>query len=68
MPYMEVNTSIYGMIPYMAYTEVNTSIHGMTCMIDGNFGNVSAGVLFYESRVSTKTVVRICPRLGIFAY
>ena len=23
---------------------INTSIYGMTCMIDGNFGNVSAGV------------------------
>ena len=23
----------------------NTAIYGMTCMIDGNFGNVSAGVL-----------------------
>ena len=30
----------------------------ITCMIDRNFGNVSAGFLFnkFESRVSTKTV------------
>ena len=33
-------------IPFMPYMEVNTSIYGMTCMIDGNFGNVSADVLF----------------------
>ena len=33
-------------IPVMPYMEVNTSIYGMTCMIDGNFGNVSADVLF----------------------
>ena len=49
MPYMEVSTSIYGMtMPYMEvpYMEVSTSIYGMACMIDGNFGNVSAGVLF----------------------
>ena len=26
-------------------------------MIDGNFGNVSAGVFFFESRVSSETVV-----------
>ena len=25
---------------------------------DGNFGNVSAGVFVFQSRVSTKTVVR----------
>ena len=30
----------------MPCMEVLTSIYGMTCMIDGNFGNVSAGVLF----------------------
>ena len=34
----------------------HTRQYGMTCMIDGNFGNISAGV---ESRVSTKTVVHI---------
>ena len=30
----------------------------ITHKIDGNFGNVSASVLFFQSRVSTKTVVR----------
>ena len=31
----------------------------ITCMIDGNFGNVSAGILLFESRVSRKTVVSL---------
>ena len=29
----------------------------ITCKTDGNFGNASAGVLFFQSRVSRKTVV-----------
>ena len=34
----------------------------ITCMIDGNFGNVSAGFFFFEGRVSTKTVVTMFAR------
>ena len=29
-------------------TKSNTSIYGMVCMIDGNFGNVSVGVLILK--------------------
>ena len=29
----------------------------ITCMIDGNFGNISAGIFVFESHVSRKTVV-----------
>ena len=29
----------------------------ITCKTDGNFGNVSSGVLYFQSRVSKKTVV-----------
>ena len=32
--------------PAETFPKVNTSIYGMTCMIEGNFGNVSAGILF----------------------
>ena len=67
MPYMEVSTSIYGMaMPYMEvpYMEVSTSIYGMACMIDGNFGNVSAGVLFSEVACQQrKTVVKFSKKL-----
>ena len=42
--------SIIHVMPYMEVLPVNfqtnTSICGMTCTTDGNFGNVSAGVLF----------------------
>ena len=29
----------------------------ITCMIDGNFGNISAGIFVFESHISRKTVV-----------
>ena len=45
----------------MVNFQTNTSIYGMTCMIDGNFGNVSAGVLFSKVAYSTKRVVTMTP-------
>ena len=43
-PFSQANALVFGQ--NSGQQCVNTSIYGMTCMIDGNFGNVSAGVLF----------------------